>query len=1008
MSSRSLRPNRRKLGVATLAATLGLAGLGLAGAPMAAADTVDTVTDDCGRLAGQTRYGTAGAIGDAYEAESPTDTAILANGLNFPDALAASALGRELNAPVLLTDPNSVPLETTSALEDLGIANIVIVGGTAAVSQSVEDSLEADYAVTREAGDDRYETAAEIALAIGEAGELNGLTTALIATGNNYPDALAGGPVAYHGDGTNPFPILLTNGDEVPAATEAALEALGIEQVIILGGTSAVPASVEAELVAQTGNPAIRLAGENREGTAADVADFAVEELGFAPEAVLLADGYLRFPSPDALSGGPLGGVEMAPILLVNDGDSQMMPAVTEAFIEANEAEIAQVIALGGTAAVATETLEAGCEAGGVPIPGQGNQTFAVTPQEAATNVVSTSTSNTGAREYSVAGLAAGTYDIRLFPSANVIDTDGVITFVDADNNDVADPGTVAARIEQVNGLGVVPAAAVEAQPGSDGTLTFLVDATQPDSIIPVIFLDAEATGSDDDALDLDADNAPTEDFGIGGLKVFTPAEAADTNPLGTDTVIQSVDKVNNAFVLGTGASARVYFYEAEDTFQIAATATSGDEASTCAAVDQATFEAALSSFDEMDRSTVYFNEGDAETTNDGPSTFCIEDLNPDLTQNVTASRASDTTVVVTIADDDTQQDTFNVYRAAAGTGGTCPDFQTAGATGRGLYALVGTVDEDGNMTTPEESFTDTGLTANTTYCYAVTAVNDGDEGPGTNEQATTTLTAGDTIEPVSQDVTATNDEGAGAFGDEGTASTGDVWRVIFDEAIDAPNAGDTIRVVDADGEFADITCTTDATCTINASAVTIGTQTYAAGRVLTITLTGVAGANVAVDGDTDGNAANNDGVLEYELTITRATGFTDADADNAQWTPLDDPDNVINVNETAPATTAIAPTVEGDDLDATADTLITNWTEPVTIVTVAGFDVFSDASCSTAVGEGAGADLDAAGDVVEVDLGAFDFVATTTYYYTIAADTVEDADGVGNVAVACTPITAA
>src|SRR5688572_16401146 len=88
MSSRSLRPSR-KVGAAVLSATLGLAGLGLAASP-AAADTIDTVTDDCGRLAGQTRYGTAGAIGDAYEAESPTDTAIIASGLNFPDALAAS------------------------------------------------------------------------------------------------------------------------------------------------------------------------------------------------------------------------------------------------------------------------------------------------------------------------------------------------------------------------------------------------------------------------------------------------------------------------------------------------------------------------------------------------------------------------------------------------------------------------------------------------------------------------------------------------------------------------------------------------------------------------------------------------------------------------------------------------------------------------------------------------------------------------------------------------------
>lgn len=362
MSSRSLRPMGRKLGVAALTATLGFAGLGLAAAPMAAADTVPEVEDDCGRLAGQTRFGTAGAIADAYESASDTDTAIIANGFNFPDALAASGLAAELDAPVLLTNQDSVPLETASALEDLGISNVVIVGGTAAVGQAVEDALDADYNVDRVAGLNRYETARDIALEIDTVGQLNGRNTAIIATGNNYPDALAGGPIAYHGDGTNPFPILLTDGGNIPPATVQALQAHQVTQAIILGGTDAVPASVEAALAAGMQNPPIRLAGETREGTAQAVADFAVDTLGFDTDAVLLADGRLRFPSPDALSGGPLGGLVEAPILLVNPG----MPAQTQEFIEDNADSITQVIALGGTLAVPTEVLEAGCEAAGI------------------------------------------------------------------------------------------------------------------------------------------------------------------------------------------------------------------------------------------------------------------------------------------------------------------------------------------------------------------------------------------------------------------------------------------------------------------------------------------------------------------------------------------------------------------------------------------------------------------------------------------------------------------
>lgn len=364
-TSRPQGSRPRALAAAVLAASLATAGLATASTP-ALADTIGRVEAECGRIAGADRSSTSAAIARAYDGQSSVEWVIIASGRNFPDALAASGVSRDANAPIILVEPDSLPAAAKAGLEQLDPRGVIIVGGTTAVSTGVETTLRTMFGddVYRAAGENRYETAQVIAnwIQVG-AGELDGLTTAIIATGTNYPDALAGGPVSYQGDGTAPFPILLVDGDQIPAATEAALGELDVEQVVILGGTAAVTPAAQAALEAQTGNPAIRLAGDSREATARRIAEFAIAEQGFAPDAVLLADARLRFPSPDALAGGPLGGLVEAPILLVNPG----LPADTRSFIESNPS-IAQVIALGGTAAVPNAVMAAGCTAAGLPV----------------------------------------------------------------------------------------------------------------------------------------------------------------------------------------------------------------------------------------------------------------------------------------------------------------------------------------------------------------------------------------------------------------------------------------------------------------------------------------------------------------------------------------------------------------------------------------------------------------------------------------------------------------
>ncbi len=163
------------------------------------------------RLAGPDCYSTAANI--ARTVGCPTtgtfaDTAIIASGVSFPDALSMSAFAAKQQVPILFTGAGSVPAYTGSALHDLGVKHSLIVGGTAVVGAKVESSLEsAGYRVagkpinwhdpdTRIAGASRYDTslsALDYSIAMGG---LSATSKLFLCTGTNYPDALALAPVA--------------------------------------------------------------------------------------------------------------------------------------------------------------------------------------------------------------------------------------------------------------------------------------------------------------------------------------------------------------------------------------------------------------------------------------------------------------------------------------------------------------------------------------------------------------------------------------------------------------------------------------------------------------------------------------------------------------------------------------------------------------------------------------------------------------------------------------------
>lgn len=336
MSSSAPVSKKKRIAVAA-ALTLGLTAAGLGGTASA------TQGATLEPLAGVDRYGTARAL--ANETFDQATTVFVASGLKYPDALAAAGLAGSTVGPILLVDQNSIPADTTQALTELGATNVVILGGTDAVSQTVQDELAKTYAVTRVAGQDRYGTAVAIAKAIqgrDGLGAYEGENAAFLAKGTGFADVLSTGAMSYYAS----VPVLLTQPTALNAATGAALDDLEIKTVIVAGGTEAVSDAV-VDAVEAKGIRVLRLAGEDRQETSTVMAEFGVQDFGLLAESVNIARGD-KFP--DALAGGAhAGDLEMSPIILTA-GDSLGAPA--KAWIESHCDTIESLHVFGGTAAV--------------------------------------------------------------------------------------------------------------------------------------------------------------------------------------------------------------------------------------------------------------------------------------------------------------------------------------------------------------------------------------------------------------------------------------------------------------------------------------------------------------------------------------------------------------------------------------------------------------------------------------------------------------------------------
>ena len=346
------------------------------------------------RLAGPDRYATAAAIARTFPA--PVDGVFIASGESFADALSAAQAAGLAGVPVLLTTTHEVPAPTTEALQALAPGALTVVGGTAAIADSVVLQLEDATGVvaTRLAGDSRFTTA----LAVARATYPEGAQRVYLADGGDFPDALAVSPLAAGGAGAAPAfagadpdqgdgPLVLVT-DPLPDVVRDGV-------VELLGGTvdpaednEPPTADDQAVTVAAGGTVAITLTGSDPDGDpltfaittepnrgtvalAGDVATYEAAGGGYTTTFTYTADdGELTSdPATVTVTVAPSAPGNRAPVVDLDPADTATVDVDAGTF---TEGDAPLVLAATGTAddpdsaalASVTATLDAVVDAG--------------------------------------------------------------------------------------------------------------------------------------------------------------------------------------------------------------------------------------------------------------------------------------------------------------------------------------------------------------------------------------------------------------------------------------------------------------------------------------------------------------------------------------------------------------------------------------------------------------------------------------------------------------------
>ena len=259
---------------------------------------------------------------------------------NAPTSAPTNATGSTSSA----TDP----MAHAKALARLAHERTPATRARSAPSAKTRTQAEAAARTARLAGANRYDTSVAVSKVSYDDKQLLG-GTMIVASGTQFPDAVAGGPAAA---GVGGPMLLVPPTGTVPASVVTEIKRLGVAAVYIMGSEGAVSAGVEAQIDAIPGVDYVdRVFGADRYETAAYASglSFTFDETNpdadpTPPPVVYLASGTTF---ADSLSGSAAGAITGSPLLLTAPTS---LPEVTGFALQ--DIDPVEVRILGSTAAV--------------------------------------------------------------------------------------------------------------------------------------------------------------------------------------------------------------------------------------------------------------------------------------------------------------------------------------------------------------------------------------------------------------------------------------------------------------------------------------------------------------------------------------------------------------------------------------------------------------------------------------------------------------------------------
>ena len=260
------------------------------------------------KIVGTNRYETAIEVSKKGWPNAATN-AVLVNDNSISDAISATPFANAKDAPILLTNKDTLNEETKQQLKDLGVKNVYIIGGENVVSNKIEEQLISEnITVDRIQGSNRQATSIEIAKRLDQ---INNVKEVSVVNGyKGLADAVSIASISANEN----MPIILSETDKISDEAIEFIDDNNIAKSYIVGGESVVSNDLENKLPNST-----RIAGNNRKETNAQVINtfFTEKEInnlyvakdGMQDESQLI----------DALAVGTLAAKTDSPVMIVGN-----------------------------------------------------------------------------------------------------------------------------------------------------------------------------------------------------------------------------------------------------------------------------------------------------------------------------------------------------------------------------------------------------------------------------------------------------------------------------------------------------------------------------------------------------------------------------------------------------------------------------------------------------------------------------------------------------------------